>query len=119
MKAFFTSVLSILASFPASSRVKLKVLALSIVTFSTCSLSTLSLKDKPVGSDTFKTGLTLGPFMIAIIPFTRKLSSGGCLNGPATKPALIQSATVLRTAVLASPAGILLLTRQDFSTFFW
>ncbi len=57
--------------------------------------------------------------MMAIIPLTRKLSTGGSLKGPATNPFKIHSFTVFSTASLATLVESLFSTRQEPSFFDW
>jgi hypothetical protein len=71
---------------------KLKSLADVITTFSSLLLSMLLLKLLPVGIETLMQILTLSGCGIARIEFALNLGNGGEVNGPATKPFLIQEA---------------------------
>ena len=80
--------------FPAFKRDWPNFFADDIVIFSNALSFTLSLKEKPIGDDMFITGLTL-PFCGTILTGLHlKPFIGGKTNGPATKPASIQSAIV-------------------------
>jgi hypothetical protein len=57
--------------------------------------------------------------MMAIIPLTRKLSTGGSLNVPATSPFLIHPTTVFSLASLATLADSLFSTGQEPSLLNW